>query len=493
MSEEYGGRDRLRELLDAVLDEDNHTLDDMAGDAYSSPFHFSRQLSRSAGEPPVAMKRRVMLERAAWQLRQGASVTDTAFEAGYESVEGFSRAFTRAFGHAPSASAKASGSHWLPAPNGIHFHPPTSLWVHAKEQSMNPVTEQLVAHDLDDTRALLETAKQLSDEDYRSPRLPGNTVLGFDGPDESVAHVLTHLVFTKEVWLAAIEGTDFPPERADDVDTLLDRHEDAAARWLATVRDIDRRGAWDDRLDRRPLRPARELRHEQRGRARAHVLGTPPPAGPSAAPGEWAEGRQRRPDQLAPRPAGRGCGGGGPVTRTTFYTATTLDGFIADEHDSLDWLFVQDQDEKGPLNYDEFIKDIGAIVMGATTYEWILAHLAKSGEGWPYAMPAWVVSHRELAGVEGADIRFAQGDVAPLHDELVAAADGKDVWVCGGGDLAAQFAEAGKLDQVICYIAPVTLGAGRPLFPRRFDFRLVEVHQNKAFMAARYDVVGPRT
>ena len=86
-----------------MLDEDNHTLDDMAGDAYSSPYHFNRQLSRGAGEPPVAMKRRVMLERAAWQLRQGASVTDTAFEAGYESVEGFSRAFTRAFGHAPSA------------------------------------------------------------------------------------------------------------------------------------------------------------------------------------------------------------------------------------------------------------------------------------------------------------------------------------------------------------------------------------------------------
>jgi AraC family transcriptional regulator len=220
----------------------------MAGDAYSSPFHFSRQLSRGAGEPPVAMKRRVMLERAAWQLRQGASVTDTAFEAGYESVEGFGRAFARAFGHVPSAAAHGSGSHWLPAPNGIHFHPPTSLWVHAKEQSMNPLTEQLVAHDLDDTRELLEHAKQLSEEDYRRPHLPGNTVLSFDGKDESVADVLTHLVFTKEVWLAAIDGTDFPPDRANDVVTLTDRHEDAAARWLATVRDIDRRGAWDDRL-----------------------------------------------------------------------------------------------------------------------------------------------------------------------------------------------------------------------------------------------------
>ncbi|WP_028651388.1 dihydrofolate reductase family protein [Nocardioides halotolerans] len=180
------------------------------------------------------------------------------------------------------------------------------------------------------------------------------------------------------------------------------------------------------------------------------------------------------------------------MARTTFYTAMTLDGFLADEHDGLDWLFVQEQDEQGPLNYDDFIKDIGAIVMGATTYEWLLAHLEKSGEGWPYAMPAWVLTHRDLPGIDGADVRFAQGDVAPLHDELVAAAGGKDVWVVGGGDLAAQFAEAGRLDEVICYIAPVTLGAGRPLFPRPFDFELVEVHQNKAFIAARFEVRGPR-
>ena len=75
-----------------------------------------------------------MLERAAWQLRQGASVTDTAFAAGYESVEGFSRAFARAFGHPPSASARPPAATGCPRPNGIHFHPPTSLWVHAKEQ-----------------------------------------------------------------------------------------------------------------------------------------------------------------------------------------------------------------------------------------------------------------------------------------------------------------------------------------------------------------------
>ncbi len=90
------GRDRLRELLDAVLDEENRSLADMAHGAYSSPFHFSRRLVRDAGEPPVAMRRRVALERAAWQLARGVPVTDAAFAAGYGSVEGFARAATRA-------------------------------------------------------------------------------------------------------------------------------------------------------------------------------------------------------------------------------------------------------------------------------------------------------------------------------------------------------------------------------------------------------------
>lgn len=251
MSDSYAGRDRLRELLDAVLDEDNQSLGDMARGAHSSPFHFSRLLSRTAYEPPVAMRRRVMLERAAHQLRQGTSVTDAAFAAGYESVEGFSRAFQKAYGHAPSRLPHPDGpggGHWLPAPNGIHFHPPTSLWVHTKEQTMSALTEQLVAHDIDDTRALLDLVKGLPEEDYRRPQLPGNTTLDWDGPEESLADVLTKIVFAKEVWLAAIEGTDFPPERTNDVPTLIERHEESAPRWLGAVRDVERRGAWDDRL-----------------------------------------------------------------------------------------------------------------------------------------------------------------------------------------------------------------------------------------------------
>ncbi|WP_227463343.1 helix-turn-helix domain-containing protein [Nocardioides lijunqiniae] len=248
------GRDRLRELLDAVLDEEHRTLDEMAGGAHSSPYHFSRLLSRDTGEPPVSMRRRVLLERAAWRLRGGTSVTDAAFEAGYESVEGFSRAFRRAFGHVPShvsnhmSSRDREGGHWLPAPNGIHFHPPTSLWVRAQEHSMNPVTELMVQHDLDDTRALIDLAKGLGDDDYRRDHLPGNTVLEWDGEEASLAAVLEHLVWSKEVWLAAIEGLDLPARGDDDPASLLARHDAVAPRWLATVRAIDRRGGWEDRL-----------------------------------------------------------------------------------------------------------------------------------------------------------------------------------------------------------------------------------------------------
>ena len=176
---------------------------------------------------------------------------------------------------------------------------------------------------------------------------------------------------------------------------------------------------------------------------------------------------------------------------TVFYTATTLDGYLADEHDSLDWLFVQDIDEQGPMNYTEFIADIGALAMGATTYEWVRAHLARTGEPWSYTMPSWVFTHRDLEGIEGADVRFTAAPIADVHAEMTAAAGGKDLWVVGGGDLAGQFAEAGLLDEVVVSIAPVTLGAGRPLFPRRFALRLRELARNGDFACARYDVVGP--
>ncbi|MBR8744749.1 helix-turn-helix domain-containing protein [Nocardiopsis sp. MG754419] len=243
------GRDRLRELLDAVLAEDNTRLSDMAGQAHASPFHFSRTFARDTGESPVALRRRVLLERAAWQIGQGTGVTDAAFLAGYASVEGFTRAFARAFGHPPSATTEGS-ERWLPAPNGVHFHPPFHLWVeeHPRGRPGMDLTAFQVHHDVDDTARLIEVAAGLPEEEYRKVRSPGRTVLGWDGPEESIAQTLDHLVWSKEVWLASIEGADFPDRGGEDPASLRTRHREVGARWIATVGDIGRRGAWGDRL-----------------------------------------------------------------------------------------------------------------------------------------------------------------------------------------------------------------------------------------------------
>lgn len=179
------------------------------------------------------------------------------------------------------------------------------------------------------------------------------------------------------------------------------------------------------------------------------------------------------------------------MTRTIYYTATTLDGFLADDHDSLDWLLKQDNDPAGEMGYEAFIAGVGALVMGSTTYEWILRHNERTGDTWAYDQPTWVMTTRDLPGVEGADVRFASGDVRPVHEAMTEAAGGRDLWVVGGGDLAARFAEAGLLDEVAVSIAPVTLGSGRPLLPRRFDLGLLEHGRNRAFVWARYEVVGP--
>jgi dihydrofolate reductase len=175
---------------------------------------------------------------------------------------------------------------------------------------------------------------------------------------------------------------------------------------------------------------------------------------------------------------------------TQYYTATSLDGFIADAEHSLDWLFTRDQDRDGFLNYAEFIADVGALAMGSSTYEWILDHEASKGPEWewPYDIPGWVFTHRELPVVPDAQIEFVQGDVAPVHEEMVAAAVGRNVWIVGGGDLAGQFADAGLLDKVIVYIAPVTLGSGAPLLTRRLELQLEELGRNGDFAAARYTV-----
>lgn len=173
---------------------------------------------------------------------------------------------------------------------------------------------------------------------------------------------------------------------------------------------------------------------------------------------------------------------------THYFTASSLDGFIATAEHSLDWLLSQDIDMEGPMAYPAFERSIGALVMGASTFEWVMRH--EEGR-WTYTQPTWVLSHRDLAVPAGADVRVMSADIRDVHSAMLDAAGGKDLWVVGGGDLAGQFADAGLLDEVWVQYAPVTLGSGAPLLPRRLDLELIEVARNRSFLCGRYRVARP--
>src|SRR5687768_11435383 len=132
------------------------------------------------------------------------------------------------------------------------------------------------------------------------------------------------------------------------------------------------------------------------------------------------------------------------MTRTTYFVASSLDGFIADAHGGLDWL-LQFDDADILAHFGRFLNGVGAIAMGASTYEFLL----RSERPWEYgARPTWVFTHRTLEPIPGGDLRFTQDDVEAVHRELVLAAGGRDVWLVGGGRLVADFAERGLLDEI---------------------------------------------
>src|SRR5699024_8413119 len=161
------------------------------------------------------------------------------------------------------------------------------------------------------------------------------------------------------------------------------------------------------------------------------------------------------------------------------------------------WLFQFgdiEQIEGVKDTYPRFIEQVGALAMGSTTYEWILEHenLLENPDKWPYEIPAWIFSSRDLPAIRGADIHFVRGKVAPVHDEMCEAAGNKNIWLVGGGDLVGQFHDHGLLDEIILSVAPVMLSSGAPLLPRDVvspPMKLVDVEkQGDVFAVLTYEI-----
>jgi dihydrofolate reductase len=174
------------------------------------------------------------------------------------------------------------------------------------------------------------------------------------------------------------------------------------------------------------------------------------------------------------------------VTLVRYYAAQTLDGYIAESDDTLDWLlkyeghYENPDSEAGQGGYDAFYEGIGALVSGSVTYEWVLEH----ADAWPYAgKPCWVLSSRELAKPEGedVDVRIVSGEIPELIDEMRASAGDGDLWIVGGGNIASQFADHGLLDRVEVTVVPVVLGEGKALFDRRLPGKPMQLLSTTAF------------
>lgn len=172
---------------------------------------------------------------------------------------------------------------------------------------------------------------------------------------------------------------------------------------------------------------------------------------------------------------------------TIYYTSATLDGFMAGPGDSLDWLDGHDRHEDRPSSYGPFIARVGTVVMGRRTFDWVAAHDPEAAVRGIYAEPTWILTHRPIDALPDHVHTYA-GDISDLHEELAAASAGRDVWIVGGGEVAGAFADAGLLDEIWVQLAPVTLGAGTSVLPRRLDLELIDAEANGAFVDVRYRV-----
>lgn len=253
--------DRILDLAQAGLDDPSASAADLAARAHLSRFHFDRLVAATAGEPPGALRRRLLLERAAYRLLQqpGRTVLDVAVEAGYGSHEAFTRAFVRAYGRTPSALRAdppvVHRSLALPGASGVHFQPPGGLRLPGprKESSMD-VLQQLVDHHVDSLTAIIASAGTLPDEVLDRPIT--QSVEGVDD-DPTLRGLINGMVTQEEHWLNALRGGDWPDESDQSVTGLAARHEVAGHDYRAFVAEAIADGAMTDTVVDTTCEPSR--------------------------------------------------------------------------------------------------------------------------------------------------------------------------------------------------------------------------------------------
>ena len=240
---------RLTEALTASLDMQGGTAD-LPRLAYKSRTQFYRVFRALIDETPGEMRRRLLLERAAWRLsRTGDRITAIAFDADYGSLEAFTRAFRKAFGVSPSIFRRMGETyHWLPASNSIHFGAPAESNEGAPSMDL---FDLFAGHESWHTQQLLEAARGLNDEQLDRPLQNPVHVVPWDTPDQTLRQVLDRIVLTKEVWTAALTGSVMPDTRPEATGrqtpaAMMERLEKTDAEFQKVFSGVRDRNAWTD-------------------------------------------------------------------------------------------------------------------------------------------------------------------------------------------------------------------------------------------------------
>jgi AraC-like DNA-binding protein len=267
--------DRLRQFVDVLIAsiEEPAAAAELARRAHLSRFHFDRLVAAALGESPGVFRRRLLLERAAFELSvTDRSVTELAFDAGYGSPEAFTKAFGRIFGVPPTDFRGSRTAEFrAPAPNGVHFHPPGGLLVPGDDQRRKAMdlTDRMIEHDNSLGRTLIEAAGRLPEAALEDRVELDPPPYAFGTEERSIRSMLNRLVFTKEMWTAAITGREFTASEDVSIDGMRTRFEHAGDEFAALVRDIRDRGAWDTAFVDATCEPPETFTF---GGAVAHVL-----------------------------------------------------------------------------------------------------------------------------------------------------------------------------------------------------------------------------